>query len=78
MVQAMTGGGVVGGLPSQNVLTLIALALALALQPFSAQEFVERFLRPVSILGVATAAVLVFVALEVGKGQPQSFIYFQF
>jgi len=39
---------------------------------------VERWLKPHPVFAVATAAVFVYCVLVVGKGQPVSFIYFQF
>ena len=57
---------------------LIAIAsLASAIIP-SAHEMKDRLLRPTPVVAVATALVAAFCVLEVGKGAPVNFIYFQF
>ena len=53
-------------------------AALVSLVGVSPQAMVERWLRPHPALAVATAAVFVYCVLVVGKGQPVSFIYFQF
>jgi D-alanyl-lipoteichoic acid acyltransferase DltB (MBOAT superfamily) len=52
-------------------------ALASALIP-SAHEMKDRLLRPMPVVAVATALLAAFCVLEVGKGAPVNFIYFQF
>jgi D-alanyl-lipoteichoic acid acyltransferase DltB (MBOAT superfamily) len=56
---------------------LIVAALVSALVP-SAHEIKDRFMLPHPALAVGAAALAVVCVLEVGKGAPQSFIYFQF
>ena len=78
LAEAMVAGGTAGGLPGTGQLGLIAVAGLIALQPLSGQELVEKYMDAKSWVAIALACLLVFTALEVGKGQPQSFIYFQF
>jgi hypothetical protein len=55
----------------------ILLGAALALMKTPSTELVMR-LRPDWATAAAVTATAAFCVLEVGKGQPQSFIYFQF
>ena len=57
---------------------VLAIAAAVSLVGPSTKEFVEERLQPRPAYGVAFALVLMVVVLQVGQGQPQSFIYFQF
>jgi D-alanyl-lipoteichoic acid acyltransferase DltB (MBOAT superfamily) len=57
---------------------LLAAAAAVSIIGPTTKEFVEEWLRPLPAYGIAFALAAVIVVLEVGKGQPQSFIYFQF
>ncbi len=58
--------------------TLLVPAALVSLVGVSPQAMVERWLKPHPVFAVATAAVFVYCVLVVGKGQPVSFIYFQF
>ncbi len=66
-----TDGGFEGGV-------LIAVAAAVSLIGWSGTTFVYSRLQPSPILATLVAALAVYCVLEVGKGQPQTFIYFQF
>jgi alginate O-acetyltransferase complex protein AlgI len=57
---------------------LIAAAAAISLLGPTSYEFVTKYLKPSIGAGVLAATVLTAVLLEVGAGQPLSFIYFQF
>jgi D-alanyl-lipoteichoic acid acyltransferase DltB (MBOAT superfamily) len=56
---------------------LLVAALVSALVP-SAHELKDRLLTPRPVLAVGAAILAVFCVLEVGRGAPVSFIYFQF
>jgi alginate O-acetyltransferase complex protein AlgI len=76
MLAGMVGfGGLFG--QSKWPIVLAAAALVSLVGP-STKEFVEERLRPLPAYGVAFALVAVMVVLEVGQGEPQAFIYFQF
>lgn len=57
---------------------VLALAAAVSILGPSTKEFVEDWLKPLPAYGIAFALAAVMVVLEVGAGQPRSFIYFQF
>ena len=57
---------------------VLAAAAAVSIIGPTTKEFVEEWLRPLPVYGVAFALAAVLVVLEVGQGQPKSFIYFQF
>ena len=76
MLEAMSGVGGIGGSFAGGALIIVAAAVS-TIGPTSF-EFVSRQLKPYPAFAVAAAVVAVVVVLEVGKGQPQSFIYFQF
>lgn len=57
---------------------LMAAAAAVAVVGPTSLAFVEDLLRPRRIVAAAFAVLAVVCLLEVGKGQPVSFIYFQF
>jgi D-alanyl-lipoteichoic acid acyltransferase DltB (MBOAT superfamily) len=61
----------------QHVALLIAAALTSALVP-SAHEMKDRLLKPIPALAVGAAILAAICVLEVGKGAPLTFIYFQF
>jgi hypothetical protein len=44
----------------------------------STKQFIEDWLRPLPAYGIAFGLAAAMVVLEVGAGQPKSFIYFQF
>jgi hypothetical protein len=54
------------------------VAAAVSIIGPSTKEFVEDWLKPLPAYGIAFALAAVMVVLEVGAGQPKSFIYFQF
>jgi hypothetical protein len=56
---------------------MVAAALVSALVP-SAHEMKDAMVRPYPALAVVMAALAVVCVLEVGRGAPVSFIYFQF
>lgn len=56
---------------------IIISALASVLIP-SAHELRDRLLRPYPALAFVSAVLAIFCVLEVGKGAPVNFIYFQF
>lgn len=76
MLISLAGFHGFGGLLQEWKL-LLAAALVSALVP-SAHELKDRLLRPHPGLAMGAAALAVVCVLEVGKGAPQSFIYFQF
>lgn len=78
MLAGMSGAGGIGAFPPARLLLLIAVALALAHLPRPSPELIERHLRPHPVLAVASAALAFWGIMEVGRGQPASFIYFQF
>ena len=78
MLQGMIGLGGRGLLPAGREITFIIIAMVLGHLPHSNPEFVERFLRPHPALAVALAAMAFWCILEVGRGQPATFIYFHF
>jgi len=68
-------GGASGAL--QKVPLLTAAALACVLIP-SAHEIMNRLITPRPLLAFGTAVLAVCCILEVGRGPPLNFIYFQF
>jgi D-alanyl-lipoteichoic acid acyltransferase DltB (MBOAT superfamily) len=78
VLAGMVGSGGLGSPPPLAVSSLILVAVALALAPAPNPVLVERFLKPSPALAVLTALAAVWAVLEVGRGQPASFIYFQF
>ena len=78
MMAGALGSGGIGPTPVTGTLVLLAIAAALALIRLPNPELVERYLKPQPVAAFATAAAAVFVILEVGRGAPSSFIYFQF
>ncbi len=78
MLTGMIGGAGLGELPAGRVLALLAVAFALAVLPKPNPELVARYLRPHPALAVVSALLAFWGIVEVGRGQPASFIYFQF
>jgi D-alanyl-lipoteichoic acid acyltransferase DltB (MBOAT superfamily) len=62
----------------EEYVVLLAIAAVLALWPQNGEDFVKIWLRPWRTAGAGLAVAAVFLVLEVGKGQPANFIYFQF
>jgi D-alanyl-lipoteichoic acid acyltransferase DltB (MBOAT superfamily) len=73
----LAGMGGLGTLWDVSILIPLLAGSALALIKVPSTELVMR-LRPNWPTAAAVTATAVFCVLEVGKGQPQSFIYFQF
>ena len=70
--------GINGLLGAADWPAVLAAAAAVSIIGPTTKEFVEEWLKPLPIYGVAFALAAVMVVLEVGVGQPKSFIYFQF
>lgn len=76
ILSSLTGGnGYSGAL--QGGMTLALSALVSLFMP-SAHEFKNRFVLPYPALAVGAAVLVAFCLLEVSKGAPTNFIYFQF
>ncbi len=80
-----TAGAMLSGMAGFNGLlgetewpAVLGLAAAVSILGPSTKEFVEDWLKPLPAYGIAFALAAVMVVLEVGAGQPRSFIYFQF
>ncbi len=76
MLSAMVGGNGFGG--GARDLWLLAAAAAVSTFGPTSYDLVVRRMPASPALGAVTALLALIVLLEVGKGQPQSFIYFQF
>jgi hypothetical protein len=74
----LIGAGGTGAMWSLSAATTLAIALALALQPLTAKEALDRWLVPTRAWATSLAGVAAYAILLVGEGQPKSFIYFQF
>ena len=76
ILSSLTGGnGYSGAL--QGGMT-VALSAFVSLFMPSAHEMKDRFVLPYPALAVGAAVLVAFCLLEVGKGAPSNFIYFQF
>jgi D-alanyl-lipoteichoic acid acyltransferase DltB (MBOAT superfamily) len=80
-----TAGAMFAGMAGFNGLlgaaewpAVLAVAAMVSLLGPTTKEFVEDWLKPLPAYGIAFALAAVTVVLEVGAGQPKSFIYFQF
>jgi hypothetical protein len=78
MTEGLLGQGGPGRAPGPGVLALIGVAMLLAVLPRPNPDLVDLWLRPQQVAAAATALVATYVMLEVGRGAPSSFIYFQF
>lgn len=78
MTAGALGMGGTGRRWATGVAILVAIAAVLAVLKRPNPEAVERFLRPHPAFAAATALAAVYVMVEVGRGAPSSFIYFQF
>jgi len=67
-----------GSRPTTATLILLAIAAVLATLKRANPDLVQHVLKPQPFIAVSTAAIAVYVILEVGRGAPSSFIYFQF
>ena len=77
LLAGMTGLHGIGS-AEPRLLVLIGVAFVLAHLPRPNPELVDRLLRPNVPLAAASGAAAFWAILEVGRGQPASFIYFQF
>jgi len=76
MLHSMSGlDGLHGSFPRPK---LILVAAAVSLLGPTSYEVVMQYLTPNRAAAVLTATAMTVVLFEVGAGQPQSFIYFQF
>ncbi len=73
---AMTGANGFGGSFTGGTLLMVSAAVS-ALVP-SAHEIIDRFTKPQPWMAVAAASLSIYCVLEVGRGAPLNFIYFQF
>ncbi|HYD67851.1 MBOAT family protein [Azospirillum sp.] len=78
MLAAMAGFGASGLGTGLERPLLLAASAAVALIGPTSLEFIDHKLPPRRIVAAGFAAVAVVCILEVGKGQPLNFIYFQF
>jgi alginate O-acetyltransferase complex protein AlgI len=78
MLAGMVGVAGPGSAPEPKEWIVLAIALGLALLPWNNVKMVMRWWVPVPGLAVLASAVAFWLVLEVGRGQPASFIYFQF
>lgn len=67
-----------GDMPRNGTLILLAVGMGLALAPKPALEIIENWQTPRRWAVAAVSLAAVLAILEVGRGQPESFIYFQF
>ena len=77
MAMGMSGGGGLGRLQIGTLAMLLG-AGGLAMLPWPNPEAVDRLLKPTPSMAVVTALAATYVMIEVGRGAPTSFIYFQF
>jgi alginate O-acetyltransferase complex protein AlgI len=75
LIGMVAGGGLEGAIDKPALLTTAAIVSVI--RPTS-YEFVMQRLQPRPLFAVLASLVAVFVILEVGKGQPKTFIYFKF
>src|SRR5262249_45056155 len=78
MSAGLLGSMGTGRTPDKGVLALLLILGFLAVVRLPNPDLVFRYLRPQPAGAVGTAAAAVYVMLEVGRGAPSSFIYFQF
>jgi hypothetical protein len=76
ILASMAGGGEFGGTFAGSGLIIVS-ALVSVLVP-SAHELKDGLLQPRPWLAALAASLAVYCVLEVGRGAPVSFIYFQF
>jgi alginate O-acetyltransferase complex protein AlgI len=76
ILSSLAGGNGYSGV-LQGGMTLAVSTVVSLFMP-SAHEIKDRFALPYPALAVGAAALVVFCLLEVGKGAPSNFIYFQF
>jgi len=76
LLQSLSGSNGFGGVIEKPAL-FVAAAIASVLIP-SAHEIKDQLLKPNPILAVAGAILAIVCVLDVGRGAPVNFIYFQF
>ena len=76
MLAGLVGGGGLGGRLEQPM--LLAMAAAVSVLGPTTRGFVTEMLKPVPAMGVLIGLLAAAIVLETGKGQPVTFIYFQF
>jgi alginate O-acetyltransferase complex protein AlgI len=76
LLSSLSGASGFGGAITKPALILVA-AIASVLLP-SAHEIKDGFLRPHPAWAVSGALLAIYCVLEVGRGAPVNFIYFQF
>jgi len=76
LLQSLSGSNGFGGVVEKPWL-FVASAIASVLIP-SAHEIKDQLLKPIPILAVVGAILAIFCVLDVGRGAPVNFIYFQF
>jgi D-alanyl-lipoteichoic acid acyltransferase DltB (MBOAT superfamily) len=75
IIGMVAGGGFSGAIDKPALLATAAVVSAIGPTSY---EFVMRRLQPRPAFAILASLVAVFVILEVGTGQPKTFIYFQF
>ncbi|MDX2258899.1 MAG: MBOAT family O-acyltransferase [Hyphomicrobiaceae bacterium] len=78
MFVGLTGAAGLGEAWPVGTLAVFAIASAIALMPEPVLVVVQRWRRPSRLVAAGTAAACAFTVLTLGRGAPQSFIYFQF
>jgi alginate O-acetyltransferase complex protein AlgI len=78
MSAGLLGSAGTGRMPQAALLALLVIGGLLAVVKLPNPDLVYRYLRPQPLGAIATASAAVYVMLEVGRGAPSSFIYFQF
>ena len=78
MISGIFGEAGLGVLPSFGTLSTLAITGAISLIGLTGFEFATNRFQPRRLAAVGLAFVAVYCLLEVGRGQPQNFIYFQF
>jgi D-alanyl-lipoteichoic acid acyltransferase DltB (MBOAT superfamily) len=78
VLTGMLGASGMGEGVESAFLVLLVIGGMLSLLPLPNPVLVERYLKPHPLPAAVTALAAAYLVLEVGRGQPVSFIYFQF
>jgi D-alanyl-lipoteichoic acid acyltransferase DltB (MBOAT superfamily) len=78
MIAGLLGASGIGRAPEAGLFVLMLLAGTIAMLPTPNPVTVECWLRPNAVAAAVTGVVAIWLLLEVGRGAPTSFIYFQF
>jgi alginate O-acetyltransferase complex protein AlgI len=78
MISGLLGEAGPGVIPTFGTLATLAITGAVSLISFTGFEFATNRFQPTRLAIAGLAGVAVYCLLEVGNGQPQNFIYFQF